>query len=760
MTAFSTMLRFVVLVAALLGVLRSAAAQPGYFQEVPIPTAPARLYVGPGDYYAGVDVFVRRGQQGVQFDLGSNIAQYLKVRINGGPWTFLYQGGNTLSVTWPASQIEALGGTGSYPVEVNYGGGGTTVAFNLVVVPPAQRAFVSEERNTPRYPDGVLVTIWHTIIVWQGGSAPLDKPLLVVEGIDADNENGPEAYYALGAARGQYDLFPRGQAQGADIAILDFGDGGRPMQANAAVVRRAVEIMRQYSTDRRRSLDVIGVSMGGVVARYALAQMEQDRAIYGIDRFMSVDAPQQGAVIHSGLQSNIRTRQPAEAWPAALNRPAGRQLLQVNAFDTSSPTEHQRFYAEIRALNGGRGYPTLTTNVGVSFGTPVANPNPNARWGRLDVSVCLPIGPPVPDCSDEDFYVAGSTAQAGSYLPLDATALWGRKGLGLVRYELLRYENVANPTFIPYVSALDLTGSTSRFNGPLIALAPTALPSYHDVVPEALVPQMLHRLGYELPAPPSVAFTGPTALAAGQVGRWTASAPDPGAGYQYNWQVRIMFAGCTGGGGGAVSSSFPAGGMPSGGSPVGSPVGGASTSGTGTGGTGDPGGTDLIGCGRWNDVTGSNAILTYSVSSSIRLDLRVQASNALGQSVWSPVSSVCIGGCGGLNLTGGGPPPDVSAKTGGAADVTAPETALLGVSPNPVRLGATGTVRFTIAGAGPVSLRVYDVLGREVLDVLNRPFEAGLHEVTIDTQRLTAGLYVVRLESGSVSDSRRVTITR
>lgn len=739
-------LRLAALGVLLLGVTRPAAAQLGLFQEIAIPTAPANLYVGPGNYYQGVEVVVRRGQQGLRFDLGSNIAQYPKVRIDGGAWTYLHQGSNTQAVTWSASQIAALGNPGLYPVEVNYGGNGTTYAFNLVVVPAAQRAFQAAESNVPRYPDGALVTRQHTIIVWSGpegstGSATLDRPVLVVEGIDATNENGPEAYYALGFRRGVRSLFPRAQAQGADIAILDLGDGGRRMQPNAAVVRRAVEILRQYSTDRRRNLDVIGVSMGGVLARYALAQMEQDGALYGVDRFLSVDAPQQGAVIHGGLQSDIRDRLEPVAYPPALNRPAGRQLLRVNAFDTASPTEHQSFYAELRALNGNRGYPTRTTNVGVSFGTPT-DQAAGARWGRLDVTVCWESTPPIPypwpdgtDCSDRDYHVGGETALAGSWLPVEVTQLWGRRFFGLIRYELLRFENVANPTFIPYTSALDIVNGASRFDAPTIAVPAGLQPSFHNVVPDTLVTPLLRRLGYEVPAPSSVAISGPTTLTTGVYGRWRASTPDPGAGYQYNWQYRIRFPNGCGGGGGPVVMTQQQQQAP------------------GPGGdTTDP---SLIPCGVWHDGDGSGAIFTHRVSSSVWLDLRVKASNAAGASVWSPTRTVCVGACNGLTQPGEGEGAGSAAKTGGGEW----PTAIASVHPNPLRAGDGGTISFSVAESGRATLRVFDTLGREVADVLSRDVEAGTHVAPLPSS-LPAGSYVVRLEAGGVVATRLVTILR
>lgn len=72
--------------------------------------------------------------------------------------------------------------------------------------------------------------------------------------------------------------------------------------------------------------------------------------------------------------------------------------------------------------------------------------------------------------------------------------------------------------------------------------------------------------------------------------------------------------------------------------------------------------------------------------------------------------------------------------------------ALVGVSPNPVRGGAA-VVRLDLPAAAEVALRVFDVLGREVLAVPERPVEAGAaREVALDAGALPPGVYVYRAE--------------
>lgn len=149
---------------------------------------------------------------------------------------------------------------GEYEVTVRVFGSMTTgfvYTFQLIVVPPAQRAFTDGQFLDAPISQTASVRRASTILLWQGGSASMDKPMLMVEGIDAAQQNGPAAYYALGL-----ELFQAGQANGADVAILDFADGGRDMALNANVVMDAINLVRRYKTDASRGIDLIGVSMG------------------------------------------------------------------------------------------------------------------------------------------------------------------------------------------------------------------------------------------------------------------------------------------------------------------------------------------------------------------------------------------------------------------------------------------------------------------------------------------------------------------
>ncbi len=78
--------------------------------------------------------------------------------------------------------------------------------------------------------------------------------------------------------------------------------------------------------------------------------------------------------------------------------------------------------------------------------------------------------------------------------------------------------------------------------------------------------------------------------------------------------------------------------------------------------------------------------------------------------------------------------------------------------PNP--FNPKTNVRFGIADGGCVSLRVYDVLGREVSTLVNEEKAPGRYEVTFDAGSLASGMYYYRLQSGSYVETKTMVVVK
>ncbi|MEO0559233.1 MAG: T9SS type A sorting domain-containing protein [Bacteroidota bacterium] len=78
--------------------------------------------------------------------------------------------------------------------------------------------------------------------------------------------------------------------------------------------------------------------------------------------------------------------------------------------------------------------------------------------------------------------------------------------------------------------------------------------------------------------------------------------------------------------------------------------------------------------------------------------------------------------------------------------------------PNPFS-GST-TIRFELANAADVAVRVYDVMGREVATLVEGPLQAGPQSATFDATGLAAGTYLYTLEVDGQRLARRMLLAR
>jgi len=72
--------------------------------------------------------------------------------------------------------------------------------------------------------------------------------------------------------------------------------------------------------------------------------------------------------------------------------------------------------------------------------------------------------------------------------------------------------------------------------------------------------------------------------------------------------------------------------------------------------------------------------------------------------------------------------------------------------PNP--FNPTTTMEFSMPQSGFASLKVYDLLGREIATLLNEERPAGSFRATFDASRLTSGTYYYVLKAGRYTATR------
>ncbi|MFZ4545071.1 MAG: T9SS type A sorting domain-containing protein, partial [Saprospiraceae bacterium] len=213
--------------------------------------------------------------------------------------------------------------------------------------------------------------VGHAYIKYGNPQKKLKKPIIFVDGIDFNSEeynyhdtsDGSEKsdanlvrhgvtgwdIFSMGAEDGWSKVTPNAsedfrmypqvfqnlRSAGYDIIFLDFAEGATWIQKNAQVLKQLLQMVNEEKARNGSKYEniIVGPSMGGQVARIALAEMERDGESHCTKMYVSFDSPHQGAHIPLGIQSMawaaFDSELDCETWPK-LNKPAARQLLIYN----------------------------------------------------------------------------------------------------------------------------------------------------------------------------------------------------------------------------------------------------------------------------------------------------------------------------------------------------------------------------------------------------------------------------------------------
>ncbi|WP_417860069.1 T9SS type A sorting domain-containing protein [Winogradskyella sediminis] len=237
----------------------------------------------------------------------------------------------------------------------------------------------------------------------------LDKPIFVVDGFDpGDARDITGLYNSLDFVEtsGNQNLADLVRAQGFDVVILNFPtytrtadnsiiDGGADfMERNAMILVELIEtINTQKASNSPEQNVIIGPSMGGIIARFALNYMEANSMDADTRLYISFDSPHHGANVPIGLQHQLNflaynnTNAVAEVQPlinGLLKSSAARQLLtdhleahlsgeDLVSFDPTLklPVAHPFraiFQSHIDALTPS-GFPEQTRNISIINGS-------------------------------------------------------------------------------------------------------------------------------------------------------------------------------------------------------------------------------------------------------------------------------------------------------------------------------------------------------------------------------------------------------
>ena len=234
----------------------------------------------------------------------------------------------------------------------------------------------------------------------------LDKPIIILDGFDPGDARDINGLYSSFAFGGQ-NLADIVRNEGFDIVILNapvYNTDGKDIDGGADFIQRnamvLVELINEMNDQKvgDEELVVLGPSMGGLIARYGLAYMEQNSLDHDTRLFISCDSPHKGANIPIGLQylinylaDEFNDPQAQAIVNSVLNSPAAKEMLYDHLLGhllAGSPTQQDptkllpagapdfrdAFQAELDAL----GFPQDVRNVaminGAGNGTTIGMP--------------------------------------------------------------------------------------------------------------------------------------------------------------------------------------------------------------------------------------------------------------------------------------------------------------------------------------------------------------------------------------------------
>lgn len=270
----------------------------------------------------------------------------------------------TSTVAWILLALAGCSGGGG-------GGGGNGGQPPPVVLrPPVQMETLLDLKSRDPYEDELGTGYAHVCPGIDDREGPRSF-LLDVSGFD------PGRVDAMPADDELENTCPAGNSQANYHRVVnEWANGADYIQRNAGVIRTLIETMtRKYEINADDRFAIVAESMGGVVVRYALQQMESEGVAHNVDLFVSVDSPQKGAYVPIGTQhiADLFRKQGGQSVLDEIDTPAARQMLLYHYTQGSdAQTWHDLhgtlYYDELQgALGGFLRDPNIRT-VGVSSG--------------------------------------------------------------------------------------------------------------------------------------------------------------------------------------------------------------------------------------------------------------------------------------------------------------------------------------------------------------------------------------------------------
>lgn len=313
-------------------------------------------------------------------------------------------------------------------------------------------------------------------VMRSGGTTKLRKPLLLVEGFPGNYEWDDMWKYA-----NKSDFACTLLERGYDLIFVKFPQGTASIQANAYALIGAIEWAKRERVDPKQKLIIGGFSMGGLVARYALAFMDHERKTdptvpdHETGTFFTIDSPHEGANVPVSVQALAQAMDANGIQATRLRSKAAQQMLLAwvppqpwTDDQTFGPSEERvKFLKELKRVGQ---MPAIENTIAVANGAANGKANPKEPGTLAMKYACtmwqfadLHLLPTAPD--DWIFHWADNSRYAKFKTPRSGGAGYDSAPGGVFEWPpfavafarvppIPKWNPVENAAFIPTVSAL------------------------------------------------------------------------------------------------------------------------------------------------------------------------------------------------------------------------------------------------------------------------------------------------------------------
>ncbi|MFI0981163.1 esterase/lipase family protein [Streptomyces sp. NPDC021093] len=232
--------------------------------------------------------------------------------------------------------------------------------------PRARAAFPEAPRPDETWPlqDGGTAWVYRV-----PGRRAIQKPVILSDGFSSLPSSYNELHFGLeGDGSPDYKFISALHQRGHDLVLLGYEDRTKSIIENAKVATECIHTALSHQ-EGNAPLTVGGFSMGGLITRYALADMERRRMNHHTALYVSYDTPHRGVWLPIGIQKLIPYLLGDSRMLGLVSSPAAKQMMRWHTERVQGePGMHDDRKTFLQQLERVGGWPQVPRLIGVANG--------------------------------------------------------------------------------------------------------------------------------------------------------------------------------------------------------------------------------------------------------------------------------------------------------------------------------------------------------------------------------------------------------